>query len=986
MPALPQPQLVPLIFEGLDTFTDPKKGIATKLDLLENCYVATPLKLQKRNGFTSQSRNIDGGGSVSAGAKLASYRNELVMGDGLTLYTRNSLLGTLAKRGKLPTGQVAVDRITGDNISADRLNVTGCYAGGVLLLAWQTSAVNTITWQIQDNNTGAVLATGTISSSKNPKAVACNGFLFLYAIEGTAIKVHKVDPATPSTFGAATTVTTAASIACYDVVTDTNNGGTGQMLVAYCDTAATTTIAVRSVTSGLSVSGAVTFVTAGGGFAIQVVWLTHSWNNGSGYLSVSWQNAGAGAGVRVHDINTTTLAMSNATDVDGTAATGVGAIIGGFASSTRTLFIEKLASPVDLNVISGWAGGTTFELMRGVCLSTKIFFQGGRWYFAVSFEDAIQRHKMLVEYEPGTNGANGGTAFVGYLAAKDDGGKNGLSDGGVGFANISDCVEAINYGGGAWAFPGHYSFDLGAHYGVVNHRLTFSETGLGTPVNFAESLFVPGFQLNQYDGAEVVEAGFYLRPKAPTAAAGAAASKSTGTYLLKALYRWTDSKGRIWRSEASPQVSQSLGGANLSVDLTVATLRVTGKDPKFNLASLPKVVIEAYSTIAGGTTFYLDTVKNNDVTANTVTINCGTSDAVLQTNELLYQQGGVLGNETPPAVRLVRGFAGRLFVCAGDGEIWHSKDLAEGEGVGFSARFRLPLDVSAGKITALMDMDQTFLMGQRSGIYVLGSGDPTDTGANLFGSPTRVNTTVGPLDQVTVVRLPGGMAFNSSKGICLMSRGLEGQFIGQQVQRYTQADTLTGAMVADGKNWACWSTSNGDLLVYDWVLNQWFVFTGLAAVACATFGTQLALLASDGTVKLEAAGVFSDDSTAIVMKIRTAWISLAQLAGYQRLWDVLVVGEYKGAHTLQLSLAYNFSTFNNETLSINAGTFSYNTGIEANYVWEAQPKQQLCTAVQLTVQDVLSGAGSEGFQLSGMALNVGVLGEGTRLPATHGLA
>jgi hypothetical protein len=156
-------------------------------------------------------------------------------------------------------------------------------------------------------------------------------------------------------------------------------------------------------------------------------------------------------------------------------------------------------------------------------------------------------------------------------------------------------------------------------------------------------------------------------------------------------------------------------------------------------------------------------------------------------------------------------------------------------------------------------------------------------------------------------------------------------------------------------------------------------------VACALYQNKLALLASDGTVKVEGAG-FSDDSNAIVMKIRTAWLSLAQVLGYQRLWDVFVVGEYKGAHSLKLSFEYNFSTFVNESVTVNAGSFSYNTTIENGYVWEAQPKQQLCTSVRITVEDVLSGAGSEGFHLSGMALNVGVIGGGARLSVSQGLA
>lgn len=979
---LPQPQLVPIVFEGLDTFTDPRRGIPAKLDLLENGYISTPLKIQKRPGFSSQTRNINGGGTLSAGTKLARLKDELVMSDGSYLYSKSAATANWLKRSKMPSGTVYQDKITSEAISSVRLNTTGAYLSGVTLYAWQGRSVNTTTWRTVDATTGATLASGTFNGTV-PKALACGSFLFLSTLDSSngRIEVRRVDPTSPTSIGAPTTVDTSAGMTHYDVTVDTGNT---KLLYAYFTTNTLDVINLRSVTTVLAVSANVPFNNGSGSSkSVEALsWLYHDYSNGSAYLGVSWTVSN---GAEVFDITTSTLAKTAQTT--GSSATAVfNSLTGYYSGGNRVLIGETPGATSDLTILNIWSnGGGAIELMRSVVLTGKIFKQGSRYYLPVSYEDTTQRSRFLLEYEDGTLGANGGTAIVGFLGAGDDG---GLSGGFSAMTAAQSICDPINFGSGAWGLPWHYSFSLGSTYGVQQHRVTFSEAGLSAPERFADALFIPGLQLNVYDGIAVTEQGFYLKPGTPTLAdSGSTGTKTSGgSYNVRLIYRWT-ANGRMWRSPAGPSANWVLGPGKTSISVTAPTLRITGKAAKFNsVSAVSEVAIEAYSTINGGSTYYFDGAGTNSVTANTVTFVISNGDAALQANELLYQQSGVLENSAIPAVRLVKTYGTRLMACVSHGDVWFTKSLAEGDGAHFSAVFRIPLDTSDGDITALMDMDQSFLMGQRNGVYLLGGGDPTDTGQNLFGQPTRINTTNGPVDQVSVARLPTGLAYNSPRGIYVMSRGLDAQFVGDKVQRYTLADTISGAVVLDGRNHVAWTTSTGDILVYDYVLSQWYVWTGLAAVACTLYQNILTILASDGTVKVETAGTFVDDNKNISMAIRTSWIGLGGIAGYQRLWDVLAIGEYKGAHQLQMLFSYDGSSFVNETLTANPSTVTYNTTIEGNYAWEAQPKQQLCRSVQITITDLASGGSTtEAFYLTGIALNLGVIGGPVRLPSGRAL-
>lgn len=64
---------------GLDTRTDPKMVIPTKLTLLQNAIFTDPYRVTKRKGYTQMSLNTLEGGVITSPTMIRSYRNELLL-------------------------------------------------------------------------------------------------------------------------------------------------------------------------------------------------------------------------------------------------------------------------------------------------------------------------------------------------------------------------------------------------------------------------------------------------------------------------------------------------------------------------------------------------------------------------------------------------------------------------------------------------------------------------------------------------------------------------------------------------------------------------------------------------------------------------------------------------------------------------------------------------------------------------------------------
>ena len=197
-------------------------------------------------------------------------------------------------------------------------------------------------------------------------------------------------------------------------------------------------------------------------------------------------------------------------------------------------------------------------------------------------------------------------------------------------------------------------------------------------------------------------------------------------------------------------------------------------------------------------------------------------------------------------------------------------------------------------------------------------------------------------------------------------------------------------------------------LVYDYAFGQWSVFTNCGGVDSVVWNGTHALAKSTGKTYTENTGSYEDDGAFVKLKLTTSWLSFAGVQGYQRVYRVFILGEYKSDHSLRVQLGYDFQpqftfdqTLDAETL-IAPGSWGSDATWGSGSLWGgaapvewfiAKPERQKCSTIRVSIEDTMSARtqladGSyepygEGFSISNLALLVGVKRGGQRLAASR---
>lgn len=459
---------------------------------------------------------------------------------------------------------------------------------------------------------------------------------------------------------------------------------------------------------------------------------------------------------------------------------------------------------------------------------------------------------------------------------------------------------------------------------------------------------------------------------------------SDGTYEYVALYKWTDNYGQEHRSPVSPSVAVTLagGGATQQCAVTVPTLRLTDKS---------NVVIELYRTEDAGTVFYKVSSNSSptysSTSADTVTITDLISDAALISREPLYTTGSVLENTAPPSAKYACTWLERV-VLAGleDGNMLEiSKYRDDGKPVEFSDLLRMPVAPIGGKISAVAALNEKLIIFQPSAcLYMVGDG-PNNLGEqNTWTTAEVISTDVGCAEPGSIVYTKHGLMFKSAKGIYLLDAGLSLTYIGEAVEDFNDLTVTSAAIIAD-KNQVRFTTSDGPALVYNYEQNKWSTFTNHAALSAIVVDGSYYYLRQDSSLFKENSSSFADNGVPIRLLVETGWLSFASLQGFMRAYKLMVLGEFKSAHSLRLQVGYDFNEAwvqeRQVPLSDILDTSTYGSGVtygsDTPYGGPGTPyqirfdlKKQKCQALKLRLSDVQSTAG-QGLTLSAVTFEVG---------------
>jgi hypothetical protein len=512
--------------------------------------------------------------------------------------------------------------------------------------------------------------------------------------------------------------------------------------------------------------------------------------------------------------------------------------------------------------------------------------------------------------------------------------------------------------------------------------LVANPQNLGPAVEAGDCLYVPGAQLNVFDGQNYADDGFAVFPCQPilTSTAGGAIPVNAKLNYCQ-VYRYTDAQGRVDRSAPSLPQTITLAGADQSVTVVGKCLSLTQRELAFGT----KVEIETYRTgnIATGSpplVFQLLRVDANDPTQDSFTFVDTT--ASVAAGQPLYTSGGVLQNDMAPGFSCLETFDSRIWGVSMDfpDTLWYTDQIADG---GTSPRWSqsrtLVVQDEHGGITAIKKIDDKLIVFKKDAVYAVVGQGPDPTGANDSYQATLIALGIGTVNPQSVCLIgqgSAGVVFQSNSqraGYFLLNRGESIDYIGAQVQAYNEL--ATAAILVPGQSQLRFYTASGRTLVYDLVSQIWSTFTGQPAVHATCWGSTVAVYARAATADVVVENIlganYTEAGVAYGMRVVTPWIQLASLAGYERFFRIQGVGETVGAHVLRVRLYRDFDN-----------AFPFTDQVVAPgplWDWETRYSRKL-SALKVALDESSLTAGPK---MSALAMILGVKAGLKKLPSVN---
>jgi hypothetical protein len=968
-------QLVPVdLTGGLNTKTDSKSLQPGQLKDLRNGVYTKGSRVDKRFGYdqvdmaqTIFSETI--GGEADG---IATYQDELLVYADQHLYSYAQGANGWVDKGKMVSGIIKTRQIIKNSYQQTEGDMA--IAGEIALYAWQDTSGN-VRYSIEDLSTGTILANNKDSgyTSDAVKCVALDPYLFLFIRDGADIQVFRLLKTMPALQDMGKAVTDLGAATAWDtaVIGDGEN-----IVLVYKDVSSE----IRMLQYDADMNQLPQELTIAEDADVIAVTVDSAFQ-----IFIGWSRAGV---VRIARANRSATLLDGPVTAASETATHIA--LGPQPVSTVGQCIiawTVTATPVDNQVTRkatytlGAISTAAADLMRSVRISAKGFTYQEQNYIGVIYTPAsdLQPTFFIVRMEDGQ--------LVGKQQYREAGAVTTPSTvsrvGNAFHWMVTNKTRLISEG----------DTEPFSSFGQSRTSFDFGNVNVFNTEEMGRSLFISGGILQQYDGAQVTEFGFALFPEPVTTAIGAAGVMSTGTHFIKVVYEWTDANGQIHYSAPSIQESETV--TNESIDVTVATLRVTNKSD---------ITVSIFMTEAGGEIFYRATSVTsplfNDPTVDTVAFNINISDGDLIDNDILYTTGGVLENTQPPAATFLEAYKGRLVLTGLENPVayWYSKINQEGVPIEFTDVFSDVVESKGGDITAVSTLDDKLLLWKRDRPYYIYGDGPNASGAGAFTIPEQINVDVGCSEHVSIVRMPDGLMFKSVKGIYTMSSGFGVQYVGAGVEDFNGL-LITGAVLNPDTNEVRYVTE-GRCLVYNYYFQRWSTFDNFAAKGAVNWINTFAYVRSDGTVFLESETTNKDNGSPVGLYLETGWMSFGGIQGFQRVSRFAILGTYKTRHILRIRVGYDFEEFWRDSYYFDTETqlapSTYGDaspygevtgevygGNSLSYFFRAHLSRQKCSSIRFSIEDVTTeetGSSGEGFDITGLALDVGLKGKIARRP------
>lgn len=472
-------------------------------------------------------------------------------------------------------------------------------------------------------------------------------------------------------------------------------------------------------------------------------------------------------------------------------------------------------------------------------------------------------------------------------------------------------------------------------YGSLS-RVIFDITPTRAPQVYslpAGGIFIAGAFPLQYDGQSLNEAGFTSAPDFSVGIDSIAAAPvitspgggiGPGTYSYYACFVRADAYGNIIRSAPS-------------IAYVVTCINSSGSKvsfPALGYYNVTNVFLEFYRTTVATPSepYYIGR------TSNGVPYVDDQSDSAIVGNANLYTYSGEQPNDPPPAVHHMAIGETRAYIIPSDNRnaIWCSKLFSPGRTIEWTSNLILSEGgTHSGTFTAVAVLDTNVIVFKSDQIlYFYGDG-PDNTGASgSFSAFQKLASDVGCIDPGSLAIIPGGLLFRSKRGIELLSRGLQVQYVGAPIEPIIQgiaAISSTCVLPQYQQVRFVPSNANDPVLVFDYAYNRWSTYSGMSALACANVLNNYWWISQDGTTcNVETPGKFLDNGNPITMTLETPEIPMSTMQGWGRLYRLGLLGEYKSPHTLLTSFAYDHSQTYTDVVSYSVLDTASTTSVPSN--------------------------------------------------------
>lgn len=440
---------------------------------------------------------------------------------------------------------------------------------------------------------------------------------------------------------------------------------------------------------------------------------------------------------------------------------------------------------------------------------------------------------------------------------------------------------------------------------------------------------------------------------------GAAGNVTAGVHYVCIVWEWYDRLGLRHQTAPSQTVNWTAAGSKLA---TVTASGSCGIEPtnyntplsSADLAKNRDVQIVAYMTIAGDTVNFYRAASYQTNGNSTVTLTLNLSDTNLANQEKLYSpptastNAGQLAALPPPTAKLIMADEQRQYLVPTDdaSNIWFSQVIIDGWGVQWSPLLTVRIP-GEGDIVGLAAQDGNKIVFKQTAIYGFTGLGPDNTGSTAlqsFTTPRKLPGSPGCSDPPSVLQTPAGIFYKAVPGIFMFDRQLGVQFVGKEVERYKNNHVLASSRALDDQR-AYFVIDNGQVLVYDWHHMVWSVLSYQYPLVHGQFvGSQFTGITADGSVLQDNPARTNSQQ----MLIETCWYKLANIAGYERIFEFVILGDYQTGSRLQVQMSYDYDPTIVET-SVVTATGALGGGPGA--LFRVVPFRQKCTAMKLIITD-----------------------------------